>query len=724
MSVKKVKISELPLYPETEPEDRVSIPGADGDNKTYRVTMDRLKGDTGAVFTPSVDAEGNLSWSNDKGLENPSPANIRGPKGDIGNTGLTGKSVYSFMTEYDVPLSTWKSWLDETNEYSGYNVPDTTGVNVGDTVILHGKISDLGNTPCYFVGEVTRIESANRLCVRAPLHLFYGMENGDIYARQRSGNDLIQYSNEFNFASDDCNDVIFNQRRGSGKIDGGIRDYKFCDGGGNLTDIRAKHFVGKASRLGTDNEYSAYVASWHSNNYDIPGILIKLPHKCGTGAMFAFDVLVNAQYEISHYTVCGYMYPQHESIYGAKAVLKSGTGSFPRIVKMGSDAQGNAYVWIYSSYNAYPAVTITDVMINYIDQDWSDGWEIKESDGSDITRQDFDEYLFPCASICSDNMLVSHGNEFNFANDTCSEIWINYRRGNGVCSGGINQYIFATGSGGYSYAEIKAKNFVFEDESHAISSADVGANPDKIMRIVKFPKYSDLGVDSIDYDYFKALCKWVHANYNSSYETVLFGIATPNSAGVCMLNMYDNNPVDSNGNPKYMSGQYISLNGNIYTFSFVEHVYSFKKALNEIPSSVILPGSPTTTTQAVSDNSTKIATTAYVNNFATPKTIKAAGLFCLLAISSNGTIASRYVGSTSTSVTKTGTGAYTILTVSGPIAGSVVVTLAGTTPYMALVSKSGGNVYIRILNPSGGSPVDCDFYFAYYAYGNPLEYGV
>ncbi len=459
MAVKKVKISELPLYPETEPEDRVSIPGADGDNKTYRVTMDRLKGDTGAVFTPSVDAEGNLSWINDKGLENPSPANIRGPKGDIGDTGLTGKSVHSLMTDYDVPLSQWKLWLDETTEYSGYNVPDTAGVNVGDTVILHGKISDLGNTPCYFVGEVTRIESATRLCVRTPLHLFYGMENGDIYARQRSGNDLIQYSNEFNFASDDCKGVVVNHRRGSGKSDGGIREYSFNDGGGNLADIRAKHFMGKASRLGTDNEYSAYVASWHSHEYIVSGILIKLPYKCDTDAMFAFDVLVHAGYEISHYTVGGYLYSTHGSIYGAKAVLKSGTGSFARHVTMGSDAQGNAYVWISSPVNDHPAVTITDVMTHWRDYDWSEGWEVKESDGSAITRKDFDADLYPPASIQADNMLVSHGNEFNFANETCSEVFFNYRRGNGVGSGGINSYLFCSGSGANDFASVQAANF-------------------------------------------------------------------------------------------------------------------------------------------------------------------------------------------------------------------------------------------------------------------------
>lgn len=49
-------------------------------------------GEDGATFTPSVDSEGNLSWTNDKGLENPETVNIKGPKGDKGNTGDTGAS--------------------------------------------------------------------------------------------------------------------------------------------------------------------------------------------------------------------------------------------------------------------------------------------------------------------------------------------------------------------------------------------------------------------------------------------------------------------------------------------------------------------------------------------------------------------------------------------------------------------------------------------------------
>lgn len=41
-----------------------------------------IPGDNGATFTPSVSADGELSWINDKGLENPEPVNIKGEKGD------------------------------------------------------------------------------------------------------------------------------------------------------------------------------------------------------------------------------------------------------------------------------------------------------------------------------------------------------------------------------------------------------------------------------------------------------------------------------------------------------------------------------------------------------------------------------------------------------------------------------------------------------------------
>ena len=48
------------------------------------------EGTPGAVFVPHVDADGNLSWTNDGELDNPETVNIMGPQGPQGEKGETG----------------------------------------------------------------------------------------------------------------------------------------------------------------------------------------------------------------------------------------------------------------------------------------------------------------------------------------------------------------------------------------------------------------------------------------------------------------------------------------------------------------------------------------------------------------------------------------------------------------------------------------------------------
>ena len=43
------------------------------------------EGAPGATFTPQLDDNGNLSWTNDQGLPNPEPVNLKGQKGDQGD---------------------------------------------------------------------------------------------------------------------------------------------------------------------------------------------------------------------------------------------------------------------------------------------------------------------------------------------------------------------------------------------------------------------------------------------------------------------------------------------------------------------------------------------------------------------------------------------------------------------------------------------------------------
>lgn len=77
----------------TGPKGETGAVGADG--------TDGKNGTDGATFTPNVNAAGELSWSNNKGLPNPETVNIKGqrgadgaqgPKGDTGATGPRGET--------------------------------------------------------------------------------------------------------------------------------------------------------------------------------------------------------------------------------------------------------------------------------------------------------------------------------------------------------------------------------------------------------------------------------------------------------------------------------------------------------------------------------------------------------------------------------------------------------------------------------------------------------
>ena len=56
-------------------------------------------GAPGATFRPNVDAAGNIFWTNDAGLENPAPQNIRGPAGQNGEAGPAGASAFEAAVE-------------------------------------------------------------------------------------------------------------------------------------------------------------------------------------------------------------------------------------------------------------------------------------------------------------------------------------------------------------------------------------------------------------------------------------------------------------------------------------------------------------------------------------------------------------------------------------------------------------------------------------------------
>lgn len=58
-------------------------------------------GDPLATFYPAVSETGDLSWSNDQGLENPKTVNIMGPQGPKGGDGSTPQKGVDYYTEVD-----------------------------------------------------------------------------------------------------------------------------------------------------------------------------------------------------------------------------------------------------------------------------------------------------------------------------------------------------------------------------------------------------------------------------------------------------------------------------------------------------------------------------------------------------------------------------------------------------------------------------------------------
>lgn len=107
------------------------------------------KGESGAVFIPAVDANGNISWTNDGGLENPVTRNIRGPAGAAGEKGESGPGAYEKAKEagYTGTEATFYQALTAMPYHNARHLPDgadpillETG-NIKNAAITRAKLA-------------------------------------------------------------------------------------------------------------------------------------------------------------------------------------------------------------------------------------------------------------------------------------------------------------------------------------------------------------------------------------------------------------------------------------------------------------------------------------------------------------------------------------------------------------------------------------------------------
>ena len=96
-----------------------------GTETEWLESLKGVDGTDGTTFTPYVSATGDLSWSNDDGKENPATVNIKGAKGDRGDSGVT-TPINGFFTMYvDEDGNLWV--LSEDDLTNTFEYDEATG---------------------------------------------------------------------------------------------------------------------------------------------------------------------------------------------------------------------------------------------------------------------------------------------------------------------------------------------------------------------------------------------------------------------------------------------------------------------------------------------------------------------------------------------------------------------------------------------------------------------
>ena len=125
------------------------------------------KGNTGPYYTPSVDSEGNLSWTNNGSLSNPSTVNIKGPQGIQGEQGEQG-----------VPGNTGPYFTPSVDSNGNLSWSNNGGLTNPSTVNIQGPQGQQGaQGPSGTNATVNGVESLNIVAQNG----ITGIQNGSTY---------------------------------------------------------------------------------------------------------------------------------------------------------------------------------------------------------------------------------------------------------------------------------------------------------------------------------------------------------------------------------------------------------------------------------------------------------------------------------------------------------------------------------------------------------------
>lgn len=124
-------------------------------------------------------------------------------------------------------------------------------------------------------------------------------------------------------------------------------------------------------------------------------------------------------------------------------------------------------------------------------------------------------------------------------------------------------------------------------DADLLDTHHAGFENDNVALYAKFPSWSALisqGLLRSDYenaghpteDFLKAICKWAIKNYTNIGNVTLQGEIAPNSSGWLVLSLYSNTGFDATTLlPKYCSGQFNGLSGNLQLFGTNNYVWRY-----------------------------------------------------------------------------------------------------------------------------------------------------
>lgn len=127
----------MPQIPESNVEQITAL-AQEAVDIAQSVRDDADAGDfNGATFTPSVATNGDISWTNDKDLPNPTTRNIKGPKGDTGTGIPSGGTAGQAVVMGDNNETTWADVAPKSHASTATTYGKGNSSNYG-----HVKLSD------------------------------------------------------------------------------------------------------------------------------------------------------------------------------------------------------------------------------------------------------------------------------------------------------------------------------------------------------------------------------------------------------------------------------------------------------------------------------------------------------------------------------------------------------------------------------------------------------